>query len=321
MTQVLITVDTELSALLHQRGATPEANLAASVTGDYGIGWQMECLARHGLKAVYFVDPMPALVYGPAIVARMVAPILAQGHDVQLHIHTEWLAWAMQSPVGNRRGKNIADFSLADQLVLLDWARATLVAAGAPCPTVFRAGNFGANDDTLRALAALGFAWDASFNPALRDGRCRIGLGAGQVDPVVRLGVAELPVAAIHDGPAGLRPAQVCALSSAEMRAALHHAARTGRPALAIVTHSFEMLSRDRLQPNRAVMARFESLCRTIAAHPRLDSAEFADLAMPPAADPHARAERLPPHALRRLSRIAGQALATWVYDRQIFPG
>src|SRR3546814_9494722 len=37
-----------------------------------------------------------------------------------------------------------------------------LVRAGAPEPVAFRAGNFGANDDTLRALDALGFLFDSS---------------------------------------------------------------------------------------------------------------------------------------------------------------
>jgi len=124
VTQVLITVDTELSPLLHRRGASADANFAASITGrvgnrDYGVGWQMDCLERDHLKAVFFVDPMPALVFGPDIIARMIAPILARGHEVQLHIHTEWLEWAAGSPVGERRGRDIGDFTLEDQVILL----------------------------------------------------------------------------------------------------------------------------------------------------------------------------------------------------------
>jgi len=325
VTQVLITVDTELSALLHQRGATADANFAASITGQlgrhaYGIDWQMDCLDRHGLKGVFFVDPMPGLVFGPEIVARMVSPILARGHEVQLHLHTEWLEWASRSPVGGHQGRNIADFSLEDQVILLGWARDALVGAGAPQPVAFRAGNYGANDDTLKALAALGFAWDSSFNAHYRNSHCGIGLGVEHVDPVWRLGVAEVPVAAIGDRAGSIRPAQICALSSNEMYAGLHHAAETGRPAFAIVTHSFEMLSRDRKRPNRAVMRRFAAMCRTIADHPGLTTTGFAHLDHRIAEQDQPQGARLAPHPMRRLSRMAQQALATWLYERQLFP-
>ena len=326
MTQVLITVDTELSALLHQRGATADANLASSVTGQagksvVGIGWQMDCLDRHGLKAIFFVDPMPGLVFGPDIVRRMIEPILTRGHEVQLHMHTEWLEWARQSPVGDRRGANIGDFSQTDQIVLLDWSRDALEGAGAPRPIAFRAGNYGANDETLRALAMLGFVWDASYNAHYRNGPCRIGIGPDQIDPVQRLGVTEIPVAAIGDRPESIRPAQVCALSAQEMRQGLCHAAETGRPVYAIVTHSFEMLSRDRQRPNRSVMRRFEAMCAAIADHSGLETAGFTDLDPAIAQEEREQGTRLGPDRARTFSRMVQQALATWLYDRQFLPG
>lgn len=325
MTQVLITVDTELSPLLHQRGATAADNLAASIAGQvgekrFGVDWQIDCLERFGLKGVFFVDPMPGLVFGPDIVAQMIAPLLARGHEVQLHIHTEWLEWSDASPVGGRRGLNISDFTLEDQVILLGWAREALVGAGAPQPIAFRAGNFGANDDTLKALAALGFGWDASFNAAYRGSHCRIGLGPDCVDPVRRHGVVEVPLAAIEDRPGMIRPAQICALSAAEMRAGLHHAAETGRPLFSIVTHSFEMLSRDRARPNRAVLRRFEAMCRTIADHPGLETSGFADLDAAVANGGAARAARLAPNRMRTLGRMAQQAVATWIYERRLLP-
>ncbi len=325
MTQVLITVDTELSALLHQRGATANANLASSVMGQagnsvVGIGWQMDCLDRHGLKGVYFVDPMPSLVFGPDIIRRMIEPILTRGHEVQLHIHTEWLEWARQSPVGGRQGANIGDFSPADQLTLLEWSRDALEVAGAPRPIAFRAGNYGANDETLKALAMLGIIWDASYNARFRNGPCQIGIGPDQVDPVQHLGVTEIPVAAICDRPGSIRPAQICALSSREMRLGLCHAVETGRPIYSIVTHSFEMLSRDRRRPNRAVMHRFEAMCGTVARHSGLETAGFADLDPGVAQDERIPGTRLGPDRMRTFSRIVQQALATWVYDRQFFP-
>ncbi|WP_404369765.1 hypothetical protein AB5I39_00130 [Sphingomonas sp. MMS24-J45] len=325
MTDVLVTVDTELSAALHQRGVTPCRNVENSIggvvrSGAFGIGWQMDRLEEHGLKGVFFVDPMPALVYGEGVVADIVGPILARGHEVQLHAHTEWLAWAAPSPVGARRGQNIADFELTDQIVLLQGARDALERAGVPRPIAFRAGNFGADDRTLVALSKLGIVWDSSFNPAYLGGPCRIGLNADTHSPVRRHGVIELPVSGLCDRRGAVRPAQVCALSRWEMIDALRHASDAGEPAFVIVSHSFEMLSRDRCRPNRAVMARFVAMCREIADNPNLRSAGFADLDPAIASVARPDTARLAPNPVRTFGRVLEQAAATLRYERPWLP-
>jgi peptidoglycan/xylan/chitin deacetylase (PgdA/CDA1 family) len=325
MTQVLITVDTELSALLHQRGASGAANLASSIfgvcgAGSFGIGWQMDRMEAHGLKGVFFVDPMPALVHGESLVTDIVGPIVARGHEVQLHIHTEWLQWANDAPVSDRKGGILGRFSLEDQIILLRTAADMLVRAGAVQPVAFRAGNYGADDNSLRALATLGLRWDTSVNPRYLGKACTIGLPQDQVGAVERLGVIEIPVAALFDRPGSIRPVQVCAVSSREMRAALNHAATDKQPVFVIVTHSFEMLSRDRSRPNRAVMRRFEAMCQMIAEHPDLTTAGFADLDPLALLRPASPPTRLGPNRWRTASRMAEQALATWRYERQLRP-
>ena len=319
MTRVFLTVDTELSLGSHQRGVPPETNLAQSVFGEtaegaFGIGWQMARLNRHGLKAVFFVDPLPAALFGPDLLKRIVAPILAAGHEVQLHIHTEWLRFLDRSPVDGRQGDQIADFSDEDQYALLGWARDLLVAAGAPNPVAFRAGNFGADDRTLAALARLGIVWDSSFNAAYLGAPCHIGLSHLQLEPVAHCGVTELPVTQIFDRPGRLRPAQLCALSGREMQAMLDHAAAHDHAMVTIVSHSFELLSRDRRRANHAVIDRFESLCATLAARrDAFSTSGFADLVLGPG-DP--AAQPLGPSWLRTAGRIGEQALAHWRYEQ-----
>ncbi|MGH6659079.1 MAG: polysaccharide deacetylase, partial [Sphingomicrobium sp.] len=74
-TRVLLTVDTELTWRHFAAGADWRENLALSFDpAGVGVPWQLERLARHGLKACFFVDPMPALVYGIEPVRRMVEP-------------------------------------------------------------------------------------------------------------------------------------------------------------------------------------------------------------------------------------------------------
>lgn len=325
MTALLITVDTELSSSLHQRGVSLADNVDRSIwartrSGAFGIGWQMEQLDRHGLKGVFFLDPMPALVHGTDFLAPIVHAIVARGHEVQMHIHTEWLAWAKDSPVGGRQGRNIGDFSLDDQIILLGRAKQWLEQAGAPAITAFRAGNFGANDDTLRALATLGVAWDSSVNPAYLGRECGISADRAQIGATRAQGVVELPVSGIEDRPGGFRPAQICAMSAAEMRAGLRHAVREGHDAFNVVTHSFEMLSRDRRRPNGAVIARFQALCRDAARLPGVRGAGFNDLSVDLADRPARTLSRAAPSRLRTGLRLVEQAWATWRYEHRLVP-
>src|SRR3546814_10787162 len=86
VTRAIISFDTELSAGLHQRGHDARANFESSILGrcrdgDFGIHFQMDMLESYGLKGVFFVDPMPALVHGPSIIRDIVAPIeLGRAH-------------------------------------------------------------------------------------------------------------------------------------------------------------------------------------------------------------------------------------------------
>jgi len=162
MLPVLITIDTEYSSSLYRKGPGRDRafNFDRTIAcrgskGEVGIHYQMEVMSRHGIKGVFFVDPMPALVWGQEAVDAIVHPILQAGHEVQLHCHTEWLGFAKGDPFGPERGKNLKDFTLDTQSAILEYARDRLVEAGAQHPGIFRAGNYGANDDTLRALASI----------------------------------------------------------------------------------------------------------------------------------------------------------------------
>src|SRR3546814_5688295 len=84
-------------------------------------------------------------------------------------------------------------------------------------------GNFGANDDTLRALAALGFRFDSSFNAAWAGRGCAITLDPGNMGMRFHHGMCEVPVSGLMDGPGSFRPAQLCAMPKEEMRRSEAH--------------------------------------------------------------------------------------------------
>lgn len=318
-TRLLFTVDTELSVGLHQQGFSGADNLRSSIFGEcaegrFGVDFQMDLLEASGMRGAFFVDPMPALIFGRQIVADIVGPILARGHEVQLHIHTEWLDYVQNSPFGGVTGRNIGDFPLPVQIDLLRYARNLLIESGVPSPNAFRAGNYGANDDTLKALSRLEIDWDTSFNPGYLGQDCAIDLSE-DAPPMTELhGVCLMPVSGIEDRPGNFRPAQLCALSAREMRAALDHSAETRQRWFTIVTHSFELLSRDRQRPNKLVISRLKQLCKHVRRSSELQSIGFHDLEP---AKPR-EVELLSPSLMRTALRVGEQAAAQLRYEHNL---
>jgi hypothetical protein len=322
MTRVFITIDTEYSSGLYAGPdtASREENYARSIgcitpEGPAGVSHKLDLLNHYGQKAVFFVDPMPALVWGVAAIEDIVGPIIAAGQDVQLHCHTEWLGHAGNAnPLASKRtGLCIADFPFEEQCELLSYARDTLMAAGAPAPVAFRAGNYGANDDTLRALAAIDIAYDASHCPALSDGLCRVSLGPEIRDPVEHMGVIEVPAGTIGTLRGGQRHAQITALTLAEMLAAVRHARSEGRESFTFVSHSFELINRRKLAVNPIVRRRFSGLVKALAAMRGVQTGTFADT--PPLLPAALRqSQPLPATAMRTSMRLAEQFVSNTLY-------
>ncbi len=276
-TRVFLTIDTELMWRHHAGGLAAEDIIARSLEpAGVGVGHQLAQLAAHDLKATFFVDPMPALIYGLGPVRDVVAAILAAGQEVQLHLHPNWTGASADDRTAYARFEMV-EYSALEQRELLSGARDLLIAAGAPMPIAFRAGSYAANDDTLAALASLGFAYDSSHNGAEHPWPSGIALPVRQIAPIAHHGVIELPVTTIEDV-SGLRHFQLCALSSGEMRDALDHAMTQGHAAVTIVSHGFELANRSGTRANGIHVRRFESLCRMLAARREaMPTTHFAD--------------------------------------------
>lgn len=307
---VLITIDTELNAALHGEGVPCSTNLAIAVNGrcdrgEYGVAYKLERFAEFGIEAVFFVDPMPGLIYGSQIVADIVGPILEHGQEVQLHLHSEWLEFLTEGEFAGLSARNMGDLPLADQKRLLARGRQMLMDAGAPEPNAFRAGNYGANDDTLQALGELGFHYDSSYNAAYAGGDCRI-TADHQTRSFVRHGITEVPISGLFDRPDQIRPAQICALSLREMKEAMAGAEAEEAGFFNIVSHSFELISRRTGRLNKTVRNRFDGLCRHIAESPGLQTCGFHSLQLSAGDGP----TPIEPDMMRTMARIGEQAMS-----------
>ncbi len=313
-TPVFLTVDTEFAWRHHAAGLGVEAIYTRSLEpADVGISYQLAELARHDLKACFFVDPMPAVLFGLDPIRRMVDTILAAGQEVQLHLHANWTGATLGDRGATFGHFALSDYSLAEQTDLLVQARDLLVEAGAPVPIAFRAGSYAANDDTLAALASLGFVYDSSHNGAEAPDMSRITLSPRQIAPIDR-GVVEVPVTVIEDSPGRLRTFQLCALSAGESYDALEHAAVSGHAAVTIVSHGFELANRSGTRANTVHVRRFRTLCAILAEmRDVLPTTHFTDRPDLPLDRPD---QPLGPDRLRKGWRQAEQLWSNWVAER-----
>jgi hypothetical protein len=280
--------------------------------GEFGIGYQMKVLGDHGLKGVFFIESLFACAVGIEPLRRIVDAVKEAGHDVQLHIHTEWLKWMPEPILAGRTGRNMKDFTEEEQSLIVARAAENLRAAGARRVCAFRAGNYGADFDTLRALARNGISFDSSHNTCYLDSDCGMRTPGLLMQPTRINGVQEFPVSFFRDRPNHFRHAQLCAVSAREMRNALTDAWRHDWGSFVIVSHGFEMLRRRKqvmkpALPDRIVIRRFESLCRFLADNRhKFRTATFADI------DPEQVAEMVPAEPLR-----SGARHAAWRFVEQ----
>jgi hypothetical protein len=321
MTAVLFTTDTEFSFRLHKWGKDPIENFRIAIMGEvpdgaWGIGHQMKRLDAHGLKGVFFVEALSSELFGIDLLKRVIDPILTNGHEVQLHLHTEWLNWIEKDLVGARRGGNIADFDLGDQRRLLEIGVEALTRAGAPAPIAFRAGNFGANNDTLKALRSLGIQYDSSYSRPHLGKACRIDTALPLACPTALEGLIEIPPTYFRDFPGGCRPLQIAAASSAELRAVTRQSVARDLPTMVVVSHSFELIDLARVCSNRMLIRRFDEYCAALQGA-GLVSSGFRDLNGLPVRPERARpAKPLTSNPVRTGLRMIEQSLGSYLYNR-----
>ena len=289
--RVLITVDTEFwpqnpgfASRLRKSDLHPDRDfrrdtLGEVANGSYGVPHQLEVLKRHGLRAVYFVEALAASVVGFDQLKQTVDLVQEAEQSVELHLHTEWLAVEPNEVLPGRTGQHIRQFSYDDQRALIDRGRENLLHAGSEPLTAYRAGNFGASWETVRAAATVGLRYDSSHNAVWLGSSCAMPTDTPLVQAERREGAWELPVSCFEDWPGHLRPAQVTACSVGEMIHAMRAARAGGWRTFVIVFHSHEMLNARRDGPNPVVIRRFHALCRFLERHrDEFPTTTFADL-------------------------------------------
>ncbi|HXU83673.1 MAG TPA: hypothetical protein VN914_19905 [Polyangia bacterium] len=277
-TRVFLTVDVECAeerqtgaALQPARGYDRRVwGRLRNQRGELGLPLICDELAEAGLEATFFVEPFGSAYFGEEGLREVCQFLRTRGHDVQLHAHPTQRCIDWHSRGEPRLPDDMAAYGTGMQVAFLRQGLTILERCGVPRATIqaFRAGNFGASNDTWRAMAAAGLRVSSSFNLCYLDKSCRILWPTPQNALFdTHTGVYELPITNFADGRGHFRHLQVSAVSFSEMRHALLEAARLGLPQVTVVTHPFEYFLLDSDadgsgRPNPINIERLRQLCR-----------------------------------------------------------
>jgi hypothetical protein len=160
---VLLVIDCVLSHADHASGMGWQDNFRRSFEQpDAGLPFMLDRLRRDGLKAVFFIDPMPAALFGQIALDRMAAPLVRAQQDIQLMIDPRWQGADRRFGPENLSDFLLADYERAAQARIIGEGLDYWSAAGLPMPVAFRAANDAVNADTVHAMAAHGLSLDLS---------------------------------------------------------------------------------------------------------------------------------------------------------------
>lgn len=275
---VFITIDTEhsIGGAFRDPSLKPVGNdkrIFGRIKGkEYGIPLIMDIADEYGIPLTFFVEIFNKYYFGEAETREVCEYILKRGHDVQLHLHPCWLNFKEPDPGKLRYKDNMSAYSLQQQIDMIAEGKELMEKYTGKSPVAFRAGNFGADSNTLFALAKKGFVMDSSYNRRYhKDERIKVEYDLNDVQKIN--GIHELPVTCFiqrHIFPGGrIRPLDINGTGFEEIRYVLNHAINSGMNAVTIVMHSFSFIKAHDSQYckcsiRKNIIKRYANLCSFI---------------------------------------------------------
>lgn len=272
MTPVFITTDVEIwppswEASAREYAASFRRYIHGVGDAGYGLPYQLRVMSDHGLRGVFFVEPLFTAVLGRDALQEIVGLIRAAGQEIQLHIHPEWRGRSANGVLPGTPCIRLGDLSEAEQLELIETGLTWLRECRVEAIQAFRAGGFGASAQTLRAVRAAGLRVDASQSAAARLAPMNASLPPYLCE---HEGLLELPLTTYRDGFGRLRGLQFASSSAAELEEVCLRAADAGYPSVCVLSHSVELLNGARSRADRFVVQRFRAFCRFLEQHERV---------------------------------------------------
>jgi glycosyltransferase involved in cell wall biosynthesis/SAM-dependent methyltransferase len=133
---------------------------------EYGIPRICRILNEYGIKGNFLIDFAACLLYGDNAVREVADFLLSQGHEVHVHLHSEWVVrkWMLSNVAwaGGPVGMEMLDEALNQSL--LQFAAFKYRSLVRQDPVMFRAGGYRFNAATVTAAHNLGFKACSNFN-------------------------------------------------------------------------------------------------------------------------------------------------------------
>ncbi len=277
--------------------------------GGHGLGYLLKQCQTAGVRATFFVEALGAARWGVRSLRAIVQPILEAGQDAQLHIHPE---------VNTGRGPFWA-FDRQEQTALLAQGLTLWRASGLPEAKAFRAGDLGADENTLEAMKMCGLFMGSNRDLDTKSScQSRLNDAFPVRNDLSRLGeVVDLPVSAVRSPIPWLdgryRHLQITAMGAGEMRWALERMEAAGYACAAILTHPAEYFFVDavgRMRPQHKNRRRLESLLRWMAARAPAGRSTVGEIAAKRFDLPSESPPEICGHPLWALLRVLEQATA-----------
>ena len=184
MPQTLITIDTEIGELGKYRPDAFETFIEGKVDGEeVGCKFIMDILDKYNAKGEFFVDIYPYKQIGKEKFANLCKNIVKKGHNVQLHTHP--------SMAFDRERIYMHQYSLKEQIEILELGKEKIKEWIGKYPTAHRAGGYGINEDTLKALSQVGILHDSSY--FFGNGNCKFHCNAKN-KPFRVAEIVEIPI-------------------------------------------------------------------------------------------------------------------------------
>ena len=189
--KIIITIDTEVGEKAKHVKDGFEKFVLGKIGGHYyGVPKIVEILDRFGFKAEFFVDVYEYKFFGEEKYKNLCKFLHKKGHGVQLHTHPSYA----YDP--NRI--NMYEYSLEEQIKIMAEGKELIEKWIGKSPIAHRAGNYGADNNTLIALKETDIKIDSSF--FYKNENCKIQLPTIN-EPIFYKNVLEVPVTVIKKYP------------------------------------------------------------------------------------------------------------------------
>ena len=283
--KVFLTIDTEVWEFYQDIHKNISSGLwGITEQGEYGLNFQLDIFKKYNLKASFFVEPLFSYHGGSQALEQAVKNISIANQEVGLHIHTEWLKGVNNLPFDiESLHRNIGDFALPEQVKLISHAKDMITKHSSSDICCFRAGNYGADNNTLKALHELNISFDTSYNKPYLNNPCNIRVNETLTYPKLVDNTVEVPVTHFRDYPKHDRHLQLTACSFSEIKDTLISSWKANSFSCVIVLHSFEWIKRNKKTGihslDKICLKRFLKLCEYLSNNTdKFETLHFKDI-------------------------------------------